>query len=118
MLACSPQHASLTTNDAGYPQPPTLLLCDNECTVGLANKTMTPRLSKSIEMRFHWLQDRIQQRQFRVEHVAGNRNVSDYFTKQGIAAQQARSICYAPYCASDPVDDLSASPLRTSSHAS
>ena len=26
-----------------YPQPPTLLLCDNECTVGLATKTMSVR---------------------------------------------------------------------------
>jgi hypothetical protein len=42
---------------------------------------MTPRLAKSIDMRFHWLQDRIRQRQFRVQHVAGEKNVSDFFTK-------------------------------------
>ncbi len=47
-------------HNLGYPQPPTLLLCDNECAVGLATKTMTPRLSKSIDMHFHWLQDHIQ----------------------------------------------------------
>ncbi len=96
-------------------QPPTLLLCDNECAVGLANKTMVPRLSKSIDMRFHWLQDRIQQRQFKVEHVAGNRNGSDYFTK---ALSRSKHDQYAPYCASDPVDDSPALPLRTRSHAS
>jgi hypothetical protein len=58
-------------HNLGYPQPPTLLLCDNEIAVALANKTITPRLSKSIDMRFRWLQDRIQRNQFRVEHVAG-----------------------------------------------
>jgi hypothetical protein len=44
-------------HNLGYPQPPTLLLCDNEIAVGLANQTITitPRLSKSIDMRFHWL---------------------------------------------------------------
>jgi hypothetical protein len=62
----------------GYLQPPTLLLCDNECAVGLAAKTTTPRLSKSIDMRFHWLQDRIQRGQFRVQHVAGAINIADF----------------------------------------
>ena len=93
-------------HNLGYPQPPTLLLCDNECAVGLANKTMVPRLSKSIDMRFHWLQDRIQQRQFRVEHVRGDRNVSDYFTK---ALPRSKHDQYAPYCATDPVATLPAS---------
>ena len=96
-------------HNLGYPQPPTLLLCDNECAVGLANKTMVPRLSKSIDMRFHWLQDRIQQRQFRVEHVRGDRNVSDYFTK---ALPRSKHDQYAPYCATDPVDTLPSSLLQ------
>jgi hypothetical protein len=89
-------------HNLGYPQPPTLLLCDNECAVGLANRTMTPRLSKSIDMRFHWLQDRIRQRQFRVQHVAGKDNVSDFFTK---ALPRLKHDQFAPFFASDPVDD-------------
>jgi hypothetical protein len=90
-------------HNLGYPQPPTLLLCDNECAVGLANKTMTPRLSKSIDMRFHWLQDRIRQGQFRVQHVAGEKNVSDFFTK---ALPRLKHDQFAPFCAVDPVDAL------------
>jgi hypothetical protein len=43
----------LILHNLGYPQPLTLLLRDNEIAVGLANKTITPRLSKSIDMRFH-----------------------------------------------------------------
>ena len=46
--------------------------------MGLANKAITPRLSKSIDMRFHWLQDRMQRNQFRVEHVAGRDNIADF----------------------------------------
>ncbi len=88
-------------HNLGYPQPPTFLLCDNECAVGLANKTMTPRLSKSIDMRFHWLQDRIRQRQFRLQHVAGEKNVSDFFTK---ALPRLKHDQFAPFCALDPVD--------------
>jgi hypothetical protein len=57
-------------HNLGYPQPPTLRLCDNENAVGLANQTITPRLSKSIDMCFRWLQDRIQRKQFRIEYSA------------------------------------------------
>jgi hypothetical protein len=40
--------------DLGHPQPPTVIYCDNECAIGLANRTMTPKFSKSLDMRFHW----------------------------------------------------------------
>jgi hypothetical protein len=86
-------------HNLGYPQPPTLLLCDNEIAVGLANRTITPRLSKSIDMRFHWLQDRIQRNQFRVQHVAGHDNIADFFTK---ALPRDKHNQFAPFCAVDP----------------
>jgi hypothetical protein len=87
-------------SDLGYPQPPTLILCDNECAVGLAQRTMVPKLSKSIDMRFHWIQDRIKQLQFLVQHVAGANNVADFFTK---SLPRAKHDQFAPYCAYDPV---------------
>ena len=65
----------------GYPQPPTPILCDNECAVGLSNKTIRPQMSKSIDMRLNWIQDRVKQRQFDVIHVKGVDNLADYFTK-------------------------------------
>jgi hypothetical protein len=89
-------------HDLGYPQPSTLiLLCDNECAVGLTQRTMAPKLSKSIDMRFHWIQDRIKQLQFLVQHVAGASNVADFFTK---SLTRAKHDQFAPYCAYDPVD--------------
>ncbi len=83
-------------HNLGYPQPPTLLFCDNECAVGLVTKTMTPRLSKSIDMHFHWLQDRIQRGQFRVQHVAGAVNIADFFTK-ALPHIKHKHAQFAPY---------------------
>jgi hypothetical protein len=39
-------------SDFGYPQPPTTIHCDNEVAVGLANKTIKLKMSKSCDMRF------------------------------------------------------------------
>jgi hypothetical protein len=65
----------------GYPQPPTPVFCDNECAVGLANTTVRPKKSKSIDMRFDWIQDRVRQLQFDVRFIPGKLNLADFFTK-------------------------------------
>jgi len=65
----------------GYPQPPTPILTDNECAVGLANDTIKVKRRKSIDMRFHWIRDCIRQGQFTVSWVAGAGNLADFFTK-------------------------------------
>ena len=66
----------------GYPQThPTILLCDNTTTVGLANDTVKIAKTKAVDMRFHWLRDRVRQGQFRVQWIAKERNISDFFTK-------------------------------------
>ena len=65
----------------GYPQQPTTILCDNLCAVGLASNTVKQRKSKSIDMRFHWLRDRIAQNQFLVKWRKGALNLADFFTK-------------------------------------
>jgi hypothetical protein len=70
-----------TLHDLGYPQQPTLLLIDNTVAIGLANDTMNKKRSKSMDMRFFWLRDRVQQNQFVVEHIPGQYNIADFFTK-------------------------------------
>ena len=67
--------------DLGYPQLPTLLLIDNTVAIGLANDTINKKRSKSMDMRFFWLRDRVSQQQFVVEHIPGQHNVADFFTK-------------------------------------
>jgi hypothetical protein len=71
----------LTLHDLGYPQPATIIHYDNEVAVVLVNKTVKPKISKAYGMRWHWLQDRVGQGQFRVRHIPGVINVSDCFTK-------------------------------------
>lgn len=45
----------------GYPQPATTIFCDNACAVGIASDTVTPRRTKSMDMQFHWIRDRVRQ---------------------------------------------------------
>ena len=68
-------------SDLGYPQPPTSLLCDNTCAVGLATNTVRQHRSKSVDMRFHWIRDRIQQNQFTVHLRKGALNLANFLTK-------------------------------------
>jgi hypothetical protein len=65
----------------GYPQPTTIILCDNQCAVGLATGTVKIKRTKSIDMRFHWIRDRIKQGHFNVQWRAGVDNLADFFTK-------------------------------------
>jgi hypothetical protein len=65
----------------GYPQPATHLICDNQCAVGLATNSFRAKKSKAIDMRFHWVRDRIQQGQFKCYWCPGVTNLADFFTK-------------------------------------
>ena len=65
----------------GYPQPPALVLCDNECAIGLATETVRPKKSKSIDLRLDWVRDRVRQGQFLVDHIPGKQLLADFFTK-------------------------------------
>jgi hypothetical protein len=65
----------------GHAQPATPILCDNAFAIGLANDTIKQKRSKSIDMRFHWLRDRVRQGQFTITYLAGTLNLADFFTK-------------------------------------
>ena len=66
----------------GHPQQgPSTLHVDNFTAVGLANDTVKIARSKSIDMRFHWLRDRVLQGLLRVVYILGERQLADFFTK-------------------------------------
>ena len=65
----------------GYPQPATAILCDNKCAQGIATDTVKPKRTKSVDMKFHWIRDRIRQGQFLVMWRKGADNLADFFTK-------------------------------------
>jgi hypothetical protein len=48
-----------TLEELGHPQPPTATKTDNECAHGIANDTVKQRRSKSMDIRFYWIRDRI-----------------------------------------------------------
>ena len=64
-----------------HPQPPTPVQVDNSTAVGLANTTVKQRQSRAIDMRFYWVQDRVNQGQFHIYWAPASINLADYFTK-------------------------------------
>jgi hypothetical protein len=74
-------HFRNTLIELGYPQEPTTILVDNTVAEGLANDTINAKRSKSMDVRFFWLRDRIKKAQFYAKHLAGKWNISDFFTK-------------------------------------
>jgi len=85
----------------GYPQPATIIFCDNACAVGIANDTVKLNRTKSIDMRFHWIRDRVRQGQFTVEWRQGAENLADFFTKPlPVHVHQA----LMPFLVTTPVD--------------
>jgi hypothetical protein len=65
----------------GYEQPATGILCDNSVAVGIANLTVKPKQSKTIDMRYHWVRDQVAQRKLKVFWRKGAENIADFFTK-------------------------------------
>ena len=65
----------------GYPQPPTPIYCDNECTIGLAHDAIKRKQSKSMDLRWDWLRDRVAQRMFVLPYLRSILNPADFFTK-------------------------------------
>ena len=39
-------------------------------------------MSKAVDMRFHWIRDRVQQGHFTIAWRPGTENLADYFTKE------------------------------------
>ncbi len=65
----------------GYPQDPTIIMCDNISAIGIATDSIKQKRSKSIDMRFHWIRDRVRQGQFIIAYIPTQQNLADYFTK-------------------------------------
>jgi hypothetical protein len=80
-IAQAAVHFRRILHDLGYPQPPTLLRMDNTVAIGIATESINAKRSKSMDMRFFWIVDRIRQGQFKTLHIAGIWNLADFFTK-------------------------------------
>ena len=70
-----------TLTEMGWKQPPTPLQYDSSSTVGMTNRTLITRNSKSWDLRLHWLRCREAQTQFRFYWDKGPNNDGDYRSK-------------------------------------
>ena len=64
----------------GHAQPPTPMQTDNTTALGVVNNNVMKKL-KAMDMKYHWLRDRIVQKQFRHYWAPGAENKGDYVTK-------------------------------------
>jgi hypothetical protein len=67
--------------ELGHKQPATPLRTDNSTAYGILNETIKQKWSKSMDMKYYWLQHRVRQKQFDVYWRPGKDNLGDYHTK-------------------------------------
>jgi len=71
----------LCLEELGHKQPASPIKTDNSTAVGIGNNTTKQKRSKSMDMRIHWMRDRIKQNQFVLHWRPGHENLADYPTK-------------------------------------
>jgi hypothetical protein len=74
----------------GHKQPPTPIQTDNSTALSVVTNNIQPRRTKAMDMRFHWLQCRDSQGQFRYYWRPGPNNKADYWTKHHCAAHHIK----------------------------
>jgi hypothetical protein len=92
----------VTLTEVGHIQTPTPLRIENSTAFGILNETIKQKRSTSMDMRYHWLTDRVRQKQFDVYWRPGRENLGDYHTKhhsaqhhkdmRGLILHQANSL--------------------------
>ena len=58
IMAREAVYIRIILEEMGHPQPPTPLQTDNSMADGVVNGKITPKRTKAMDMRFHWLRDR------------------------------------------------------------
>ena len=74
-------HMRKVLTEMGHPQPPTPIQTDNSTAEGVINSRLRPKRTKAMDMRFEWLLDREQKKQFKIYWKPGKTTLTDYFTK-------------------------------------
>jgi hypothetical protein len=65
----------LTLSNMGHPQPQTPVHCDNATVVGIANNTIKRQRSRSMEMRFFWVVDKLHKRCIHLNGTQGRKTL-------------------------------------------
>lgn len=67
--------------EMGHPQIPTPIQTDNSVAASFAAATIKQRRSKTIDMRYYWIQDRQKLKHVDVHWKPKKLNMADYYTK-------------------------------------
>ena len=67
--------------EMGHAQPPTPSVTDNAIGYVFINDNIRQRSSRSIDMQFYWVRDRVRRGQFLVYCMNVEHNLAEYFTK-------------------------------------
>lgn len=70
-----------TLLDMNCIQPATEIITDNVAAKGIATNTCKQRRSKSMDMRYHWIRDRVGLKDFSIVWRPGSESIADYLTK-------------------------------------
>jgi hypothetical protein len=76
----------LTLEELGHPQPRKPVHCNNATTVSIANNTVKCQQSRSMEMRYFWVGDKVAQDAYEIEWHPGQENLADYQSKHCIGS--------------------------------
>ena len=60
---------------------PTTLFIDNKSTIQLCKYPASVRSTKHIEVRFHFIREKVESGEITVDHVSSERQLADLFTK-------------------------------------
>jgi hypothetical protein len=92
----------VTLAEFGHIQPPTLFRTDKSTAFGILNETIKHKSSKAMDMRYHWLTDRVHQQKIDIYWRPGRENIDHYHTKhhsaqhhkdmRGLILHQANSL--------------------------
>ena len=64
--------------EMGHIQSPTPIQIDNTTALGFVMKNLSPKATKSTDMKYWWMRDRSDRKQFRYYWGAGKSNRADY----------------------------------------
>lgn len=76
-----------TLDDLHCIQPPTIIYTDNSTAKGIATNTCKAKRSKSMDMRYHWIRERVTLKDFDITWHAGIDSLADLTTKVQPVAQ-------------------------------
>ena len=70
-----------TLKEMGHQQQATEIITDNSTSNGIMRVTIKQKRTKSMDVRFYWFRDQVEQKHLEVKCKPGHINLCDYFTR-------------------------------------